>query len=251
MCFSWSEIFPPQTHSGQTRSLSFVWTIQMMVTSCAASSWPCCRRTAVGSGKRGLTWRPLALPFMRWGRCNTVLEDGFGELHVVPLAPLKSELLTYRTLRLLMIKTTRGRTFSATMALKRGAVLTSTWGRCPSASDCRRETTCWCPPPSSRTTRLISWSGSSPRTKLEPCMSMQILFSVIRQIWKQIQPNMKVLSLFTHIYSCLSKLICCYFFYVYKRRKFERIFMQLFSCWCSSKNTNAPFKYYESSLYDS
>lgn len=145
-------IFPSQTHSGQTRSLSFVWSVQMMMTSCAASSWPWCRRTAVGSGKRDLTWRPLALPFMRWGRCNTA----FGELHVMRLAPLKSDLLTYRTLRLLMIKTTRGRTFSATTALKSGAVATSTWGRCPSASDCRRETTCWCPPPSSRTARLIS-----------------------------------------------------------------------------------------------
>lgn len=54
-----------QTRSGRTPSSRFVWRTLMRVTVCAASSWLSCRRTGVASGRRGSTWRPSALPFMR------------------------------------------------------------------------------------------------------------------------------------------------------------------------------------------
>lgn len=151
---------------------------------------------------------------------------------------LKSDLLTCRTLRLLMIKTTRGRTFSATTALKHGAVLTSTWGRCPSASDCRRETTCWCPPPSSRTTRLISWSGSSPRTKLEPCMSMQILFSVISQILKQISAKHESsVIIYSHLLMSFKTHMLLFFLWLQKEKVWKNLHAALFMLMQLQKNT--------------
>lgn len=61
------------------------------------------------------------------------------------------------------------RTSSGTMRRRLAAGRTSTLGRCRSVSRCRLGNTCWCPPPSSPTTRQTSWSGCSPRRRLELC----------------------------------------------------------------------------------
>lgn len=61
------------------------------------------------------------------------------------------------------------KTSSATIRRWPAARPTSTPGRCRSASRCLLETTCWCPQPSSPTTRPTSWSGCSLRRRLELC----------------------------------------------------------------------------------
>lgn len=71
--------------------------------------------------------------------------------------------------RLQITKTRPARISSATTPPRLAAALTLTPGRSRSASRSHPASTCWSPPPSSRTMRPTSWCGSSARRRLGLC----------------------------------------------------------------------------------
>lgn len=168
----------------------------MMTITCAAWWSPWCRRTDESWGRRAWTWRPSASPCTRsvriWTRLtlNRALEfvvynvsarrsfvsnilcgfEGFWLSLFLPSYYFPDNKCSCGCVwRLRRMRTKHPKTSSATIRPRPAARRTSTRGRCRSGSRCPLANTCWCPPPFSPTTRQTSWSGCSPRRRLELC----------------------------------------------------------------------------------